>query len=320
MRGISVDVILRITLALAAILSLAGCNTLPTVGPDAGANAAPARLEGTRGLLSAKQSKAVLGRIEDRSPQTSIFDRHLALEEAITGTPLSVGNKVVLLQNGPATYKAMLAAITSAKDSINMESYIFEEDEVGAQFADALIAKQSQGVQVALIYDSLGSNGSSAEFFKRLTDSGVLVLQFNPLNPLAAKKGWQFNERDHRKLLIVDGKTAFVGGINISSVYSAGSASSAASRKGKPGAGAPWRDTHLQVQGPVVAEFQKLFLATWTSQKGPELPPRTFFPVEPASGTDVVRAIGSSPDAPYSLFYATPVSYTHLTLPTNREV
>ena len=306
MRGISVDVILRITLALAAILSLAGCNTLPTVGPDAGANAAPARLEGTRGLLSAQQSKAVLGRIENRSPQTSIFDRHLALEEAITGTPLSVGNKVVLLQNGPATYKAMLAAITSAKDSINMESYIFEEDEVGAQFADALIAKQSQGVQVALIYDSLGSNGSSAEFFKRLTDSGVLVVQFNPLNPLASKKLWQINERDHRKLLIVDGKTAFVGGINISSVYSAGSASS--SGKGQPGGGAPWRDTHLQVQGPVVAEFQKLFLATWASQKGPELAPRAFFPAASASGTDVVRAIGSSPDAPYSLFYATLIS------------
>ncbi|HEX7606075.1 MAG TPA: phospholipase D-like domain-containing protein, partial [Usitatibacter sp.] len=227
-------VIPRIAVALAVIFSLGACNTLPTVEPDAGANAAPARLEGTRGPLTAQQSKAVLARLESRSPQTSIFERHLALEEAITGTPLTVGNKVVLLQNGPATYKAMLAAIASARDSINMESYIFEDDEVGAQFADALIAKQARGVQVALIYDSFGSNGSSAEFFKRLTDSGILVVQFNPLNPLASKKLWQLNERDHRKLLIVDGKTAFVGGINISSVYSAGSASSAASRKDKP--------------------------------------------------------------------------------------
>jgi cardiolipin synthase len=307
MRGIFVHVILRITMALAAILSLGACNTLPTIEPGAASGNAPAHLEGTRGPLSAQQSKAVLARLESRSPQTSIFDRHLALEEAITGTPLTVGNKVVLLQNGPATYKAMLAAIASAKDNINMESYIFEEDEVGAQFADAFIAKQSQGVQVALIYDSLGSNGSSAEFFKRFTDSGVQVVQFNPLNPLASKKLWQFNDRDHRKLLIVDGKTAFVGGINISSVYSAGSASSADSRKNKAG-GAPWRDTHLQVQGPVVAEFQKLFLATWASQKGPEMAPRAFFPVQTASGTDVVRAIGSSPEEPYSLFYATLIS------------
>src|ERR1700687_5021628 len=104
-RGIFVHVIPRIALAAAVIFSLAACNTLPTIDPGAAAESAPARLEGTRGPLSAQQSKAVLARLESRSPQTSIFDRHLALEEAITGAPLTVGNKVVLLQNGPATYK-----------------------------------------------------------------------------------------------------------------------------------------------------------------------------------------------------------------------
>jgi cardiolipin synthase A/B len=289
-------------------LSLAACNTLPTIEPGAASGAAPARLEGARGMLSAQQSKAILAGLASQGQQTSIFDRHLALEEAIVGTPLTVGNKVVLLQNGPATYKAMLAAIASATDNINMESYIFEDDEVGTKFADALIAKQAKGVQVALIYDSLGSNATPAEFFKRFTDSGVQVLQFNPLNPLVSRKLWQVNERDHRKLLIVDGKTAFMGGINISSVYSAGSASSSSEKKDKPGGGAPWRDTHLQVQGPVVSDFQKLFLETWASQKGAAMAPRAFFPVETNRGTDVVRAIGSSPEAPTSNFYATLIS------------
>ena len=117
-------------------------------------------------------------------------------------------------------------------------------------------------------------------FFKRLTDSGVKVLEFNPINPLTAKKGWDVNQRDHRKLLIVDGQTAFLGGINISSVYSAGSFSPASKRR--PDGSLPWRDTHLQVEGPVVAEFQKLFLATWEKQKGEALGAKRSFPGRPA--------------------------------------
>jgi cardiolipin synthase A/B len=308
MRGIGVNATPGIVAALAACVALAGCNTLPTIDPGTVSSAPPARLEGASGrLLSQQQTKAVLARLASGGQQTSILDRHLAVEEAIVGTPLTVGNKVVLLQNGAATYRAMLAAIASARDNINMESYIFEDDEVGQKFADALIAKQAQGVQVTLIYDSLGSNAAPAEFFKRFTDSGVQVLEFNPLNPLAARKLWQINERDHRKLLIVDGKTAFMGGINISSVYSAGSASSS-SKKDKAGGGAPWRDTHLQVQGPVVSDFQKLFLETWTSQNGAPMAPRAFFPVETNQGTEVMRAIGSSPEAPRSLFYTTLIS------------
>jgi cardiolipin synthase len=187
-----------------------------------------------------------------------------------------------------------------------MESYIFEDDEVGQKFADALITKQSQGVQVTLIYDSVGSSSSPPAFFKRLTDSGVQVLEFNPMNPLAGNKAWQVANRDHRKLLIVDGSTAFMGGVNISGVYRSGSAALAS--KTQSGSAAPWRDTHLQVQGPVVADFQKLFLTTWETQKGKAMAARAFFPEAVNSGTEVVRAIGSSPEDPYSLIYATLVS------------
>ena len=290
-------------------LSLAvvpGCASLPPVVPGLARHASrPVQLEGARGPLSAQQSKAILARLESRGQPTDIFERHLALEEAIARSPLTVGNKATLLQDGPATYKAMLDAIRGAKDHIHLETYIIEDDEVGSRFADALIGKQRQGVQVVLIYDSVGASNTSKAFFRRLAESHVRVLEFNPVNPLTAKKGWQVNQRDHRKLLIVDGRVAFVGGINISSVYSAGSRRAA---KRLPEGGVQWRDTHLQVEGPVVAEFQKLFLATWEKQKGGALAARNFFPSAAGLGKEVVRAIGSSPDEPYSQIYATLIS------------
>jgi cardiolipin synthase len=268
--------------------------------------ARPVQLEGARGPLTSQQSKAILDRLKSRGEDTNIFDRHLALEEAIVGSPLMVGNKVVLLADGPTTFQRMFTAIRNAKDHINMETYLIEDDEVGNRFADALIAKQAQGVQVSLIYDSVGAINAPKAFFKRLTDGGIKVLEFNPINPLTAKKGGEVNQRDHRKLLIVDGRTAFLGGINISSVYSGGSFSQRS--KQRPEGRPPWRDTHMQVEGPVVGEFQKMFLATWEKQKGETLAPRKYFPQLGNKGKEVVRAIGSSPDEPYSLIYATLIS------------
>jgi cardiolipin synthase A/B len=305
-QSIGFDTILREFAAL-SFAAVAGCSALPTIVPDMAPHSSrPVQLEGARGPLSAQQSNAILARLKSRGEETSIFDRHLVLEEGIVGTPLVVGNKVVLLQDGPATFQAMFNAIRGAKDHIDMETYIIEDDEVGKKFADAFIEKQAQGVQVTLIYDSVGAISAPKEFFKRLTDNGVKVLEFNPINPLTAKKGWEVNQRDHRKLLIIDGQTAFLGGINISSVYSGGSFSPGSKRR--PDGSPPWRDTHLQVEGPVVAEFQKLFLATWDKQKGETLAPRNSFPQLTNKGKEVVHAIGSSPDEPYSLIYATLIS------------
>lgn len=294
-------------LAAALIIALAGCSSLPTIVPDmARGPAQPVQLEGARGPLTASQSKAIISGLQSRGQDTNIFDRHLALEEAITGSPLMTGNKVVLLQDGPATYQVMFSAIRKAKNHIHLETYIFEDDEVGNRFADALIEKQAQGVPVRVIYDSVGTINVPQTFFQRLTDGGIKILEFNPVNPLTAKKGWDVNRRDHRKLLIVDGQTAFLGGINISSVYSGGSFSRRS--KQRPTGALPWRDTHLQVEGPVVGEFQKMFLATWEKQKGETLPAGNYFPKPAVKGKEVVRAIGSSPDDPYSLIYATLIS------------
>ena len=297
--------------SLVAPFFVSGCSSLPTIVPDlAHRPGPPVQLEGARGPLSTAHSEAILGRMQSRSPDTGIFDHHLAREEAIVGSPLTAGNQVRLLQDGPATYQAMYAAIMSARDHINMETYILDDDDVGQRFAQALIAKQGEGVQVNLIRDSVGTLGTPAPFFQQLTDSGVRVLEFNPINPLLSRKEWSLNQRDHRKLLIVDGRTAFLGGINISGVYSGGSFRFGS--KTKPEAGADpdlaWRDTDLQLQGPVVAELQKLFLATWEKQKGAPLPEKNYFPPPERSGPHLVRAIGSSPDDAFSLIYVTLLS------------
>ena len=300
---------------LACLLAgLAACTSVPILVPDLQRRPAqPIQMEGARGPLTQAQTKAVLQRLRSRSPETDIFTRHLALEEAIAGTPLSVGNRVRLLRDGPATYAAMLAAIAAATDHIHMETYIIEDDAVGRLFAAALMAKQRQGVQVNLLYDSVGTLGTPAAFFQQLRDAGIGVLEFNPINPLLVRKDWELNQRDHRKLLIVDGTVAFLGGINISSVYSGGSSQGSApgarARQARAqDAGASWRDTDMQLEGPVVAELQKLFLDAWAQQKGAPLEVRHWFPVPRSVGKDVVRALGSSPQEPFSLIYATLLS------------
>ena len=293
-------------LAAALCLTLlAGCDSIPTMVPDMAMRPShPVQFDGAHGPLTARQSKAILARLKSNGTETNIFDKHLTLEAEIVGSPLVVGNKVGLLVDGPTTYRSMFAAIENARDHINMETYIIEDDEIGQHFIELLISKQRSGVQVNFIYDSVGAINTPKEFFTPLKESGVNVLEFNPINPLIARKGWQVNQRDHRKLLIVDGQVAFIGGINISSVYSSGSFGRSKPTKDNT----PWRDTHLRMAGPVVSEFQKLFMATWSEQKGEPLASRDYFPEPASKGNEVVRAIGSSPEEPYSQIYVTLLS------------
>mgnify|MGYP000524790587 CR=1 FL=1 len=179
----------RFQAAVAVLLCamfLAGCKSLPRVVPDLERRPAPVQLEGARGPLSAAQSKAILDRLRASGQGGDVLSRHLALEEAIVGSPLTAGNRAALLQDGPATYRAMLAAIEGAKDHIHLETYIIDDDEVGQRFSDALIAKQRQGVQVRLIHDSVGTLNTPRAFFQKLTDSGVQVVESNPVNPAVA--------------------------------------------------------------------------------------------------------------------------------------
>ena len=179
------------------------------------------------------RSDAILVRLEGKDGASEVLEKHLAYEQAVNvDSPLVLGNKLTLLQNGPATYQAMFAAIREAKDHINLETFIFDDDEVGREFSDLLLERQAAGVQVNVIHDSVGGITTPKAFFDRLRDGGIQVLEFNPLNPLTGnKKAWLVNNRDHRKQLVIDGRIAFTGGINISDTYSSAPASKRARKK-----------------------------------------------------------------------------------------
>ena len=238
----------------------------------------------------------MLARLQASGQDTDIFERHLAYEQEIVGAPLIAGNKVACAAGRTAwqTYQALYAAMAGAKNSIDMESYIIEDDEVGRRFATELKAAQARGVVVNLIYDAVGSLDTPKAYFADLAAHGVNTLEFNPVDPRHARTGWDINNRDHRKLTVVDGKTAFVGGINISSVYSGGSFRE--SSKERPGQSVPWRDTDVQIDGPAAADFQKLFMDTWSRQKGKPLAPADYFSAQVARQGDmvVVRAVGGT--------------------------
>jgi cardiolipin synthase len=292
----------RFNICMLSVVFLAGCSSLPRFVPDMSRNAAkPIHMVGTHGALSKAQSKTILDRIKANASDDNLLDQHLAIEEAIVGSPLVVGNKVTLLQDGSDTYRDMLAAIALAKDHINLETYIFDDDDIGKLFAKALIEKQLQGVQVNVIRDSAGTHTTPNLFFEQLQAAGINVLEFNPINPLLARKNWALNQRDHRKLLIIDGEIVFMGGINISSVHSG----SSFRKQHKPPEESvlAWRDTDIKLQGPVVAEFQKLFMATWEKQKGNPLAAKNYFPQPVTAGKQIVRAIGSSSDDTASVIY-----------------
>ncbi|KAG1249580.1 hypothetical protein G6F68_013245 [Rhizopus microsporus] len=156
---------------------------------------------------------------DPKTPKDDFLARHLAVEQAVSGTPLSAGNRVRLLADGPSTYQAMLQSIGQARRYVHMETYIFDDDAEGARFAEALIAARNRGADVALMVDAVGTLKTPDALFQRLRDAGVQVAVFNPVNPASARAGWSPNQRNHRKVLVVDGKVGYLGGINVSSVY-----------------------------------------------------------------------------------------------------
>ncbi|SFI34332.1 cardiolipin synthase [Nitrosomonas sp. Nm34] len=299
-------------LAVLCLTLLIGCSsTIPLIVPDMAMQSShPVQLFDAHGPLSQKQSNEILSRLKNNDVETHIFDRHLAFASEIVDSHLMAGNKVELLIDSPDTYRSMYAAMENAKDHINMEIYFIKNDEIGNLFAELLIRKQKSGVQVNLIYDSVGSIDTPREFFASLKENGVNVLEFNPVNPLIAPKNWQVTRRDHRKLLIVDGQIAFVGSANISTEYSRGSLvkSKSTARSKSTRSGNPWRDTHVQIVGPVVSEFQKLFMSIWNEQKGEPLAQRNYFPELTNKGSEVIRVIGSSPEKDYNPIYVTLLS------------
>jgi cardiolipin synthase len=288
----------RATTRLLAVLAfgcaLASCRTLPDVEPEAPAKATPT-IATPNGTLPPQKASALVTR--RWSTSGTDLKALAAVEEQATGVPLIAGNKVTLLFDGPATMREMMAAARAATDSINLQTYIFDQDKIGLEFADLLIEKQNQGVPVNVMVDAVGALATPSAFFDRMRAAGIRVVVFNPVNPAKAKGKWELNNRNHRKLMVVDGRIAFTGGINISSTYAN---SSLFRRRGNPdridSSQIGWRDTHIKIEGPAVAPLQYSFVNLWVQQEGGELPKATYFPPLTAAGDRILRVLATDPE------------------------
>ncbi|HEY6871957.1 MAG TPA: phospholipase D-like domain-containing protein [Geobacteraceae bacterium] len=299
-----------------------GCATTPQVSKvvqEVQTPPEPPQIASAKGFLSPEQSSALIEHLKHQTDPTDMLGRQIAVMESVSRSPLVKGNKVTLLVDGPATYAAMFKLVEQAHDHINLESYVFEDvrnPASGESFADLLMQKQAAGVQVHILYDSVGSMGTPAALFKRLRNGGIQVIEFNPVNPLLAHGKWRLTQRDHRKILVVDGKVAISGGVNISEVYSG----ELTGIKKETEEAIPWRDTDVQIEGPAVAEFQKLFLDTWQREKGAKLTGRHYFPPLKDEGDALIKVVGNTPGVMNRITFIMYVSaitfadkYVHLT-------
>ena len=203
------------------------------------------------------------------------------LADRVVTLPLREGNRISLLIDGEEAYPAMLVAIRRAQETINLSSYIFDADGIGAEFVEHLSAAAARGVEVRVIVDALGEKYSRVPPRKALEGTAVRVVRYLPL-----RHGAYINLRNHRKLLIVDGKEAFTGGMNIRDRHLAAST--------PPDSAI--RDVHFNVTGPVVADLQRAFLEDWFFITGERLDSPLFFPALEPAGSALVRCISDGPD------------------------
>jgi cardiolipin synthase len=298
--------------------TLSGCVHIPAVPEpltiDSGAQI---EVRGAKGALSPRANAAVLSRLTAQAPDSSALQRHLAIEQTVSGSPLYTGNRVTVLRDGPDTFAATFAAIHGAQHYIYLEYYIFEEVSFnGEQLSDLLIARQQQGIQIDVIYDGIGSLSTPAALFDRLRSAGIHVRQFNPIGT----SPFSINDRDHRKILIADGQAAIIGGVNLSVDYESGSGggSSPKGHEATPTPAAPaapaasaherWHDVDLQIEGPAVRELKQLFEQHWVSQGGAAAELIASVEALTARGDEVVRVIGSQGGQLMPRYYATLIS------------
>jgi len=204
-------------------------------------------------------------------------------------SPLTSNNDVKILVNGESKFPDVLQAIEAAKDHIHIEYYIYDDDEIGTEVAKALIRKAKQGVTVRFMYDDFGSRSIRKKLIKLLKEAGVKVFPFYRIVFILLAN--RLNYRNHRKIIVIDGQVAFVGGINVADKYV---------NKGKKNK-LFWRDTHIRIEGPGVRYLQYVFLCDWNfcSKEG-VMPNEKFFPLPsslPVKGNKIVQIAASGPDS-----------------------
>lgn len=243
--------------------------------------------------LAAKLSEKIFHdskMIFDRSPATMQVSKKLALMLLRdSDSPLTENNAVKLLINGENKFPEVIQALKQAKRHIHLEYYIFDDDRIGQEIEKVLIEKVKEGVTVRVIYDDFGSRPIRRKMVSRLKEGGVKVFPFHKIAFIALAN--RLNYRNHRKIIVIDGRTGFIGGINISDKYI-----------NKENSGKLfWRDTHLKIEGTGVRHLQYLFLCDWNFCAKDDLQPdESFFPAKETfkiKGDKLVQIAASGPDS-----------------------
>ncbi|HBK06246.1 MAG TPA: cardiolipin synthase B [Acetobacteraceae bacterium] len=279
----------RALTALAAAGVLSRCAAVPKID---GISAREIGLPG-------QKSQARPAEIAD----TDALEQQYDLQRALSASPIVFGNRVTLLPSGTDAFAAIFKAIAGARSSINLEYFILADVRSnGVHLSELLLDRLRAGVKVNVIYDAFGSSDTPDAFFEQLRQAGAKIVEFNPTDPFQTRVGWSPNDRDHRKITVVDGRIGFTGGVNLDLAY-----------ENPPSAGIPadgntrsayWRDTAVRIEGPAVAELQKLFFGTWREQNAPAADKADYFPPLPRVGVQTIRVIGSSPGNSRPLYYA----------------
>jgi cardiolipin synthase A/B len=222
-----------------------------------------------------------------------------------SSAPLTTGNRVNVLIDGPQTYAAMEAALRVARRDIHIETFIYGAGDVGQRFADLLAQKRKEGLEVRLLYDSLGSRETPRDFFEKLRQQSIEVREFRPMNPVKTPEVWKLQNRDHRKIIVVDGQVGFTGGINIDSTYESASTSKPGPERGLEDG---WRDTHIEVQGPAVAQLQRLFVESWQQAGEREEFGDRYFPAIKPAGDTLVTVVANDSESDDRSLYGTYVA------------
>lgn len=223
-------------------------------------------------------------------PPPAECEPYLALG-AMLDTRFHPGQELRLLVDGEAAFAAMLEAIAAARYSVLVQFFILREDGIGVRLRDLLLERAAAGVKVCVLFDRIGSHALRRRYVERLREGGVAIHAFSTRR---SRNRFQLNFRNHRKIVVVDGHTGFVGGLNVGDDY-----------LGMTPPLAPWRDTHLQIRGPAVAELQRSFAEDWHWATG-ELPPLAEAPAGQGSAHVLVAATGPADlQESGSLFFVT---------------
>ena len=207
--------------------------------------------------------------------------RFLRSVGALLGPSVIHGNTVRALQNGDETFPAMLEAIRGATTSITFETFIYWSGTIGRDFAEALAERARAGVKVHVMLDALGIDKIDRNYIAAMRSAGVTVQVYRPIRWYTLAK---LNNRTHRKILVVDGRTGFTGGLGIADIW-----------LGHADSPEHWRDMHFRVEGPVVAQMQATFMDNWMEARGEVLHDERYFPVLDSTGPMLAQVFMSSP-------------------------